>query len=219
MTVTAEQVQAGQAVLHQANACHLRFRRLDRLEPIVWRCPTPRLVRHYNKYVSANHLDLGVGTGYFLDRCRFPSRQPRLALMDLNLNALEFAAQRVDRYQPETYVRNVLEPIAFEGRKFDSVGINYVLHCLPGSVESKSVALDHLASLMNEGGTLFGSTLLHDGVRRNRLATRLMEYYNSQGIFSNRDDDLAGLTAALHKRFRDVTVKVVGCAALFSGRC
>ncbi len=36
----------------------------------------------YDQYVSANHLDIGVGTGYFLDHCRFPAANPRLALMD-----------------------------------------------------------------------------------------------------------------------------------------
>ena len=219
MTITAEQVQAGQAVYTKQTLAIYDFVVLTVSNRFVWRCPTPRLLKHYNEHVTANHLDVGVGTGYFLDRCRVPSRQPRLALMDLNLNALEFAAQRVERYQPETYVRNVLEPIAIEGGKFDSVGINYLLHCLPGSIASKSVSLDHLADSLNPGGILFGSTLLHDGVRRNRLARRLMENYNSQGIFSNRNDDLAGLTTALRKRLRDVTVKVVGCAALFTGRC
>ena len=186
MTVTAEQVRAGQAVYTKRTLSIYDFVVLTVSNRFLWRCPTPRLLQHYNEHVTANHLDVGVGTGFFLDRCRFPSRQPRIALMDLNPNALEFAAQRIERYRPETYVRNVLEPIAFEGRKFDSVGINYLLHCLPGSIVSKSVALDHVANLVNEGGILFGSTLLHDGVRRNRLATRLMEYYNSQGIFSNR---------------------------------
>ncbi len=76
--------------------------------------------------------------GYFLDQCQFPSLTARIALMDLNATALEFAAQRLVRYQPEQYCRNVLEPISLEAKKFDSVCINYLLHCLPRSIESKS---------------------------------------------------------------------------------
>jgi hypothetical protein len=45
-----------------------------------------------------------------------------------------------------------------------------------------------------------------------------MDAYNTKGIFSNRHDDLDGLKRALDRRFRDVSVEVVGCAALFSGR-
>ena len=47
--------------------------------------------------------------------------------MDLNANALRFAADRIARYSPQTYRRNVLEPIAFDAPKFDSVGVNYLL--------------------------------------------------------------------------------------------
>jgi hypothetical protein len=45
-----------------------------------------------------------------------------------------------------------------------------------------------------------------------------MDLYNKKGIFSNRDDHLVGLTKELKKRFHDVSVEVVGCAALFFGR-
>ena len=169
-------------------------------------------------HVTANHLDVGVGTGYFLDRCRFSSNAPRVALMDLNQNALDFASHRIARYAPETYVRNVLEPIPIDAAKFDSVGINYLLHCLPGTIESKSVSFDHLKALMNSGAVIFGSTLLQGGVARSWPAKRLMDFYNSKGIFSNESDDIDGLQRALGQRFRSVSIEIVGCAALFSGR-
>ena len=163
-------------------------------------------------------LDVGVGTGYFLDRCRFPSDVPRVALMDLNADTLEFASRRIARYLPETYRRIVLEPISIDAGRFDSVGINYLLHCIPGSMESKAAALDHLKALMHPGAVLFGSTLLQGGVRRTWLAKGLMAAYNWKGIFSNRRDDIEGLKRELSRRFTDVRVEVVGCAALFSGR-
>ncbi len=91
-------------------------------------------------------------------------------MIDLKQNALDFTTQRIGRYQPQTYLRNVLEPIAFEDAKFDSVGINYLLHYLPGSMESKAVAFDYLKTLMNPNGVIFGSTLLQGGISRNWLA-------------------------------------------------
>jgi len=218
MSVSPEQVAAGHAVYTKRMLGIYDFLVLGLSNRPIWRCPTQRLVEHYNRHVTANHLDVGVGTGYFLDRCRFPSNAPRVALMDLNQNALDFASHRIARYAPETYVRNVLEPIPIDAVKFGSVGINYLLHCLPGTIESKSVAFDHLKTLMNPGAVIFGSTLLQGGVARSWPAKRLMDFYNRKAIFSNENDDVDGLKRALGQRFRSVSIEIVGCAALFSGR-
>jgi 2-polyprenyl-3-methyl-5-hydroxy-6-metoxy-1,4-benzoquinol methylase len=218
MSATREQVAAGQAVYTKRTLAVYDFLVLGVSNRYIWRCPTRRLEEHYRKHVTANHLDVGVGTGYFLSRCSFPSQTPRIALMDLNADALEFTARRIQRHKPTKYCRNVLEPISIDAPMFDSVGINYVLHCLPGPIESKAVAFDHLKALMNPEAVLFGSTLLQGGVPRSWLAERLMGAYNMKGIFSNRHDDLESLKRALRQRFREVAVEVVGCAALFSAR-
>lgn len=218
MQVTREQVEAGQAVYTPRTLAIYDLAVLGVSNRFIWNCPTARLEEHYNRHVSANHLDVGVGTGYFLDRCRFPAATPRVALMDLNSDTLAFAARRIVRYRPEQYRRNVLEPIAFDAEGFDSIGLNYLLHCLPGSIASKAVVFDHLRPLLKPGAVLFGSTLLHGGVPRSALARGLMAIYNRKGIFANRDDDLAGLQRALEQRFREVRVEVAGCAALFAAR-
>jgi len=43
-----------------------------------------------------------------------------------------------------------------------------------------------------------------------------MDFYNKKGIFSNVADDLEGLKRELGRRFKEASVEVVGCAALFS---
>ena len=118
MPITTEQIHAGQAVytpkmlaIYDVLVLGLSNRWIG--------MPTPRLLAHYDQHISGNHLDVGVGTGYFLDRCRFPTPTPRIALMDLNRDALQFSARRIARYEPETYVRNVLETIDFDGAKFE----------------------------------------------------------------------------------------------------
>ncbi len=182
----------------------------------VWKCPTPKLIEFYNQHVTSNHLDVGVGTGYFLDRCQFSDSNPRVALMDLNQNSLDSAAERIARYEPETYQANVLEPVTIDCEGFASIGVNYLLHCLPGSIAEKVVCFDNLKVYLKPGGTLFGSTLLSQGVPRSALARRLMAFYNSKGIFGNSEDDLEGLTSALEERFSNVQIKLIGCGALFS---
>ncbi|GAB3391238.1 class I SAM-dependent methyltransferase [Azotobacter armeniacus] len=218
MMVTQKQVEAGQAVYTQRTLTLYDFVVLGVSNPFIWKCPTHRLEEHYERNLSANHLDVGVGTGYFLDRCRFPADAPRVALMDLNPDTLAFAARRIARYAAQSYRRNVLEPITFEDGRFDSIGINYLLHCLPGSIAAKAVVFDHLKALMNPGAVIFGATLLQGGVPRSALARGLMAAYNRKGIFSNRDDNLESLKNELGRRFQDVSVEVLGCAALFSGR-
>lgn len=218
MNVTQDQVKAGQAVYTKRTLNLYDFIVLTVSNPWIWKCPTPRLIDHYNRHVTANHLDIGVGTGYFPDKCDFPGDNPRIGLMDLNPDTLAYASARIIRHRPEVYAHNVLEPLIQEIEPFDSIGVNYLLHCVPGSIETKAVMFDHLRPVMNEGATVFGATLLQGDVPRNGLAKRLMAFYNKKGIFSNTEDTLAGLESALNRRFTDVTIERVGCAALFSAR-
>jgi len=218
MSISQQQVEAGQAVYTKPVLAFYDGFVLGFSNRWVWRCPSARILALYDRHVTANHLDVGVGTGFFLDRCRFPESAPRLALMDLNPNALEACARRVARYQPSSHRHNVLEPIAFEDEPFASIGLSYLLHCLPGTMTSKAVVFDHLKPLLRPDGVIFGATLLQGGVPRSWGARRLMKLYNAKGIFSNRDDDLEVLRAELGRRFHDVQIEVVGCAALFSAR-
>lgn len=184
----------------------------------IWRCPTRQLVKFSNAHITGNHLDLGVGTGLLLDRATLPT-DSRIVLVDLNQNCLDATARRIARYQPTCYRRNVLEPLDLPGeRPFDSAGLNYLLHCLPGTIATKAAVFDHVAEYLTPGGVLFGSTLLGDGVRHNAAARALMRRYNRQGIFSNTEDKLTDLECALKTRFDEWGVEVAGCAAMFWAR-
>jgi SAM-dependent methyltransferase len=182
---------------------------------LLWRCPSVRVLEHYQANVSENHLDVGVGTGYFLDRVRFPSPAPRLGLLDLNGNSLTHTARRLIRYAPEIYRADVLQPIATQIEPFDSIGLNYLLHCLPGPMELKAVAFDNLRPLLRPGGTLFGGTVLRHGIPMPPQARVWMAAYNAMGIFGNGADSLDGLRAALESRFAGVEIVTRGCVALF----
>ncbi len=188
----------------------------------LWRCPTKHLRALYQQQVTPNHLDVGVGTGYFLDHVAF-AKPPRIGLMDLNPTTLAFSAERLARYQPALYARNILAQIDFSDDKFDSIGMNFLLHCLPGDIVAKSIAFDHLKVLLNPGGVLFGSTIVQ-GAReqgdlpRNWGARRLMALYNRKGIFSNTEDTVDGLKMALEQRFKHVEIQVIGSVVIFSAR-
>jgi hypothetical protein len=185
--------------------------------PLVWRCPTGRILDLYNKHVSDAHLDVGVGTGWYMDHCRFPA-PPRLALMDLNPNALAAAARRVERYAPSTHAADVLKSIEGHADTYGSIGVTYLLHCLAGDIRQKAVVFDHLIPLLAPGGTVFGATILAQGVPRSGAAQKLMGFYNKKGIFGNARDSLDDLRLALASRFNDVRVDTIGCVALFSAK-
>ena len=186
----------------------------------IWRCPTPTILQHYESHITANHLDVGVGTGYYLNHSKNLQRlnRVRLGLMDRNPIPLRIAAERLARFQPETYQQNVLEPFDWERPKFDSIACNYLLHCLPGRFSTKCTVFDHLKPLLSKGSTLFGSTILNQGTRGNWISQRLMKIYNQRGIFNNQADELSGLTRELNQRFNEVQIRVEGRVAIFSAR-
>ena len=184
----------------------------------VWQCPSRLILDFYNAHVSAKHLDVGVGTGYFLDKCKFPTRHPTIVLADINTNCLQTTAKRLQRYGPTTHIANVLEPLQIEAADFDSIALNYLLHCLPGNLLSKGAAFRNLKPLLNNGGVIFGTTILGAGTKRNFLANILMRAYNSKGIFSNLNDNTADLESLLKDNFRDYSIRIVGCVAFFEGR-
>lgn len=184
----------------------------------LWRCPLARLRALYDRHLSANHLDVGVATGYFLDRCRFPSPTPRLVLADLNESCLAYAARRLTRYRPTTVRANVLAPLPLNGPPFDSISMTYLLHCLPGRMAEKAVAFDHLKARLAPGGVLFGAAILGQGVPHNAAGRALLAFYNRKGIFGNGADTPDELRLALEARFASVDFELVGCVALFVAR-
>ena len=214
----AHRIDAGQRPFNRATLAVYDALVLELTCRHIWRCASERTLDFYRKHLSANHLEVGVGTGFFLDHATFPVERRRLGLLDLNPNCLERTAARVARYRPEIYEANVLEPIRIATPRFDSIALNYVLHCLPGALANKGIAFANLAKLLNPGGTLFGATVLNGGVPRPLAARTFMWLCNATGVFSNVHDDKNALEAALKRHLRDVHIEICGCVALFHGR-
>lgn len=215
--ISAQDVEAGQAVYNRITLAAYDFWVLGVSNRWIWKCPTAKLLKHFNAHISDNHLDVGVGTGYYMDRCDFPDDEPRVALMDMNANSLAVSDKRIQRYKPSCYRRNILEPIAFDAPKFSSISLNYVLHCLPGDLSYKARCIDHLSALLVDEGVFFGSTILSSGVPLGGAAKSLMGAYNRQKTFTNSEDSLAALEAQLVQRLDNVCLYTEGCVALFVG--
>ncbi|MFE6286298.1 class I SAM-dependent methyltransferase [Streptomyces sp. NPDC057877] len=186
---------------------------------LLWRCPKQRLVEHYDEWITSRHLEVGPGSGYYLDHCRFPAGSPELTLLDLNPDPLRFCARRLRRYTPRCVRADVLEPLpALVGSGFTSVALNYVLHCLPEPPGGKEVVFRRLREVLAPGGVLFGSTVLSRGVRHTVLSRRFNVLYQRQGSFHNQFDGVGRLHRALAAHFATHRIEVRGSVALFAAR-
>jgi ubiquinone/menaquinone biosynthesis C-methylase UbiE len=182
----------------------------------VWRCPRRHFLDLYDQHVGSRHLDIGVGTGYFLDRCRFPIERPQITLLDPSDACLTKAARRLERYSPRVVKASALEPLELGTARFASVALNGVLHCLPATPETKAAVFENLKPFLENGGVVFGSTILGSGVEHGRLARRALAHFNRERFFTNLVDDLGGLNSALAHNFADQHIDVRGSFALFA---
>ncbi len=216
-TGVAPEVLAGSAVYSKLLLAVYDLEVLGFELPVVFKCPPRRIVELYDRNVSDAHLDVGVGTGYFLHRCTFPVAAPEVHLMDLNPNCLEKTARRIRRYRPVAHRCNVLDPIRDSLPLFGSIGLANLLHCLPGTMRDKAVVFGNLAPFMRKGGVLFGATVLGRGVdHAGALYRAANRVYNRKAIFSNLHDGAADLEAGLARYFARHSIEVVGSLALFT---
>ena len=185
---------------------------------LVWRCPKRHFLDLYNRNVGTPHLDIGVGTGYFLDRCRLPVERPEITLLDLSDACLRKAARRLERYSPRVVKANALDPLELGTARFASIALNGVLHCLPATAETKAAIFGNLKPFLEDGGVVFGSTILGSGVEHSRLARKALALYNREGVFTNLADDLDGLERTLAHEFAEQQIEVRGSFALFTAR-
>ena len=212
----SDPVRAGQAAYTRLTLATYDLVVMRYTLPRLWRCPKRHILELYDENVSGRHLDIGVASGYLIDRCRFPVDSPDITLMDLNPSSLGFAARRLRRREPRTHRANVLEPWGLPMGSFESVAMANLLHCVPGTLLDKGVALEHAGDALAPGGTLFGATVLGLEADHSKRSRKALERLNHKGVFSNLDDRLGDLETELADKFSSHEVQVRGVVALFT---
>lgn len=183
----------------------------------AWCCPLQVERALYDRCVGARHLDVGVASGYFLDKATWPVERPEITLMDLNPNSTRYAAHRLRRFDVSEVVGDALEPFPVEGR-FDSIGLFHLLHCIPGSLSEKSKVLHNSAAVLKPGGVVFGANVTPVDCRPNLFAKAVLGFSHRLGALNNQKDSHADMEAVLHAAFDDVRVERVGCMSLWEAR-
>ena len=171
----------------------------------------------FKERISSNHLDVGVGTGYYLAQVS-PPRDNQIAILDLNENCLAAASARLNHLNPKTIQHDILKPLEETDLKFDSISLFYLLHCLPGPQSRKIAVIEHLKHNLNPNGTLFGSTVIGKGVKFGYIGSAMLWWTNWQGVLDTKDDSLEGLKAGLKRNFHDVELRMEGVVCLFTCR-
>ena len=179
----------------------------------VWRFPVNDRTNYYPRNIRPNHLDIGPGTGFFLENSGLPDGS-KVTILDPNPNVLRHVKRRLGRLDVTAVEADVLKPLPVEG-PFDSVGLSMVLHCLPGPMERKALAIENIARVMAPRGVLFGGTVLGRSARHTRLGRAILWAFNRRGTFGNLDDSEAGLRDILGRSFKNVEVKTYGGIATF----
>ncbi|MGZ8438371.1 MAG: class I SAM-dependent methyltransferase [Candidatus Limnocylindrales bacterium] len=180
----------------------------------IWRCPTTRLVEGYRQHIRDRHLDVGPGTGYFIERSGLPDGS-RVTILDPNANVLDHASRRLRHLDVTAVEADVLKPLPVNG-PFDSAALHLVIHCLPGPFPRKAAAVANVAAVLAPIGVLFGASVLGTSGPQTWLSRRVLAAFNRRGAFDNLDDTEEGLGEILAASFEHVELENVGSVAIFA---
>ena len=186
---------------------------LGPISRFVWRFTMEEHGHFYPENIRPNHLDVGPGTGYFLEHAGLPDGS-KVTILDPNPNVLRHVKRRLRRLDVTAVQADVLKPFPMLG-PFDSVGLSMVLHCLPGPMERKALAIENIARVMAPGGVLFGGSVLGTSAPHTRLGRAFLWAFNRRGTFSNLDDTEGGLHDILGRSFHNVELETFGGIAVF----
>ncbi|MGW5454041.1 class I SAM-dependent methyltransferase [Nocardia sp. NPDC003979] len=188
----------------------------------AWQCDSDVMLELYEQNLGRRHLEIGPGSGWYLANTSAAPDPGHITLMDLNPTPLSFTARRISK--PDRVVDSVcgsvLNPVPVEaGAGYDSIGINFVLHCVPGDFITKGVAFRHLADVLADDGVLFGSTILgRNNAPRTLFGRALTAVYSRLGAFNNRHDNRGELETSLEEAFGEYSITDVGAVTLFTAR-
>jgi SAM-dependent methyltransferase len=185
----------------------------------AWQCPTKTvLLPFYREHLGRKHLDVGVGTGFYIARAGL-TRLHQVGLLDLNENSLRAAAAQVKEAEVRTFLRDVMKPDSEPADTgYDSVSLFYLLHCLPGTMDDKETAIANLKRYLSKDGVLYGATILGEEAGHNAMGRMLLKLYNHKGALHNLGDTFEGLQRMLRRQFDDVQVRRHNKVALFVAR-
>jgi SAM-dependent methyltransferase len=149
-----------------------------------------------------------------VERAGLPAGTP-VTIVDPNVNVLDDASRRLRALDITALEADVLKPHPLDG-PFDSAALHGVIHCLPGPLSRKAVAVANVAAVLAPTGVLFGASILGPSGPHTWLSRRILDANNRRGIFDNLGDTEEGLREILGASFEQVELETVGSMAIFA---
>ena len=125
----------------------------------VWRCPTSLLVERYRRYIRDGHLDVGPGHRLLPRPVRAAGRAAASRSSTRTRTSCATSRRRLRRLDVTAVEADVLKPLPVDG-PFESAALHLVIHCLPGPMSRKAVAVANVAAVLAPTGVLFGASVL-----------------------------------------------------------
>ena len=178
----------------------------------VWKCDQKNIANMYKKNITSNHIEIGPGTGYFLKNYKFNN----LTLIDVNKdilleceNNLKSNCKNINIINKNIFNKNN----QIELNNYNSIGLNYVLHCVPNKL---SDSLDNLRNniISDSNLNLFGSTVIPPNNIYN-LATLEIYFLNKLKIFNNINHSDSELRKYVKNNFNKFNIIKEGHSLLF----
>lgn len=185
---------------------------------LIWRCRTSQLIELYRSCVSRRHLEIGVGTGYLLNRAVFPSHWVTLHILDCNPEVLRHAYYRLARYSPIPVLCDLMADDWPALPKQQSIGMNYVWHALEGDKAKRGQVFAKLAQYLEPSGVLFGSSVIGIHDHMPKLSRLVSQHWLGAGLFNNHGDNADSLNTILQQYFFEVHVWQEGQVMLFMAK-
>lgn len=208
----AKSTHAGQKIYTRITLRLYNFVVLFFNNTFVWKCKTTELLKLYSDNVSLNHLDIGVGSGYYLNKLH--SKIKKVILMDLNLDCLRYVKNLLKNKDVSIYQVDILENIEEKFfSKFDSISCNYLIHCLPDN-GSKEIVFKNIAKILKSDGVAFGSAIINK--YDSKLAIKIANKFNSKGIFDNENDSYESIEKYISNNFQKYSIKKIGSVCVYT---
>jgi len=187
-----------------------------------WGLTLQRILKHYRKFVSQkSHAEVGLATPTLVSQV--VSKDAKITLLDVSdtfLEKSEFWMRDLGYSKVTGYHQDITTPVDPKIPKVDSICLNYVLHCVPGTLapSSKGVCFQHIKGVLAPGGVCFGTTVLGYNAGHNCFGRWMMGQLNGPKlkVFTNTEDSEADLRASLTAAFKRFELKVYGVSAVWA---
>lgn len=168
----------------------------------IWKCHKENIFKLYKKNIKKNHLEIDTFSN--------------LHLMDINKDILLFSKKELEKNNKniKIYHHNIFQK-KFYLNNIDSIGCNYVLHCIDGNLENK-IELLHKNLITKKDVVIFGATVINIDKYQNSLAKIELDFLNYFGIFHNKEDNFENVIKYFYKNNIEFNYKIIGNVFLFS---